>query len=63
MKAFILAAVWVGVGLGSLWLSSRNDFPMKNRIDLLRASYLILLCTYITTLVMEGFKIYDYQLF
>ena len=56
MKAFILAAACAAGGLGILWLSSRGDFPMKNRIDLLRVNYLILLCTYITTLIVEGIK-------
>ena len=56
MKAFILAAVWAIVGLGVLWLNSRNDFPMKNRINSLRVNYLILLCVFITTLIVEGIK-------
>ena len=56
MIDFVLAAVWAVVGLGVLWLNSRNDFPMKNRIDSLRANYLILLCTLIATLIVEGIK-------
>lgn len=56
MIDFVLAAAWAAVGLGALWLDSRNDFPMKNRIDSLRVNYLILLCTFIATLVVEGIK-------
>lgn len=56
MIDFILAAVWAVVGLGVLWLNSRNDFPMKNRIDSLWINYLILLCTLIATLAAEGIK-------
>lgn len=56
MIDFILAAVWAVVGLGVLWLNSRNNFPMKNRIDSLRVHYLILLCTLIAALIAEGVK-------
>lgn len=56
MIDFVLAAAWAVVGLGVLWLNSRNDFPMKNRIDSLRINYLILLCTLIATVIAEGIK-------
>ena len=57
MIVFILAAVCT-VGLGMLWLSSRDDVPMETRINLLRVNYLILLCAFIIILTAEG--IYDY---
>ena len=56
MINFVLAAAWAVVGLGVLWVNSRNDFSMKNRINSLRFNYVILLFTFITILITDGVK-------